>query len=139
MPSSAELLLDTSASVPFLLRGHAAHAAVHAVVAGRRLGLAGHALFETYSVITRLPDPERVSAAVAEQLVRRNFPHTAHLSARGSGSILGKMAAAGVSGGASFDALVGAAAVEHDCVLVTRDQRAVPTYRDLGVKILVLA
>lgn len=138
MPSSADLLLDTSAAVPFLLRGHPAHASIHAAVRGRRLGLAGHAAVETYSVITRLPGPERVSPAVAHQLVRRNFPHPAHLSSKKSQSLLATFALAGIAGGATFDALVAAAAVEHGCVLASRDQRALTTYAAIGVEVLLL-
>ena len=44
----------------------------------------------------------------------------------------------GIHGGAVYDALVGAAAAEHDAVLVTRDQRAVPTYRAVGAAFRLL-
>ena len=37
-----------------------------------------------------------------------------------------------------YDALVGAAALEHELTLVTRDRRALPTYRDMGVVIELL-
>ncbi|MEO8968055.1 MAG: hypothetical protein ABI355_10595 [Solirubrobacteraceae bacterium] len=46
---------------------------------------------------------------------------------------------AGVAGGAVYDALVGAAAREHDLPLVTRDQRAAETYRALAVRFELLA
>ena len=41
------VLLDTSAAVALILEDHDAHAATVAAVHGRRLGLAGHAWFET--------------------------------------------------------------------------------------------
>ena len=50
------LLLDTSAAVALVVEDHEAHAATLEAVRGRSLGLAGHAWFETYSVLTRLPD-----------------------------------------------------------------------------------
>ena len=57
------VLLDTSAAIALVLEDHDAHAATVAAVAGRRLGLAGHAWFETYSVLTRLPGDLRRSPA----------------------------------------------------------------------------
>jgi predicted nucleic acid-binding protein len=139
LPSNAEVLLDTSAALPFLLRGHAAHPSTHAALDGHRLGLAGHAAIETYSVITRLPGLERVSPAVAVQMLRHNFPHTVHLSAKRSASLLSTLASSTISGGASYDALVAAAAVEHGCVLATRDHRAVSTYKHFDVEVRLLA
>ena len=49
------VLLDTSAAIALVLEDHEAHAATLEAVHGCRLGLAGHAWFETYSVLTRLP------------------------------------------------------------------------------------
>jgi len=37
------------------------------------------------------------------------------------------------------DALVGAAAIEHDLTLISRDRRALATYREIGVRIEILA
>ena len=38
----------------------------------------------------------------------------------------------GIAGGAVYDALVGATAIDHGCTLATRDRRAVDTYRLRG-------
>jgi predicted nucleic acid-binding protein len=46
---------------------------------------------------------------------------------------------AGIAGGSVYDALVGATAVEHGLKLATRDQRALVTYRALGVDLEFLA
>src|SRR5450759_2068821 len=73
------LLLDTSAAVALVVEDHEAHAATLEALRGRRLGLAGHAWFETYSVLTRLPAPLRRSPADAGRLLARNFPATAFL------------------------------------------------------------
>jgi uncharacterized protein with PIN domain len=48
-------LLDTSAAIALVVEDHEAHAATFAALKDRRVGLAGHAWFETYSVLTRLP------------------------------------------------------------------------------------
>ena len=55
------VLLDTSAAIALVLEDHEAHAAMVAPVRGRGLGLAGHAWFEAYSVLIRLPGDLRRS------------------------------------------------------------------------------
>ena len=47
----------------------------------RRLGLAGHAAFETFSVLTRLPTPARRAPATVARLLAGSFPHTRFLGA----------------------------------------------------------
>lgn len=96
------------------------------------LGLSGHALFETYSVLTRLPDDLRVDGPTAVRVIEAAFPRTAFLSVRTSASLPRLLAAQDVLVGAVFDALVAAAAVEHELPLYTRDRRAVSTYQKLG-------
>lgn len=138
MAISAEILLDTSAAVPFLLRGHPAHADVQAAVSGRRLGLAGHAAFETYSVITRLAEPTRVSPLTAQRLLSHNFPRTRHLSPERAAELTLVMAEAAIAGGSVYDALVGATALEHRRTLASRDQRALVTYAAIGVDVMLI-
>lgn len=71
------VLLDTSAAIALVLEDHDSHAATVTAVRGHRLGLAGHAWFETYSVLTRLPDDLRRSPADAAKLLAHNFPASA--------------------------------------------------------------
>lgn len=61
MPSSADavVLVDTSVAVALVVSDNEHHASTVDALAGRRLGLAGHAAFETCSVLTRLPAPAR--------------------------------------------------------------------------------
>jgi toxin FitB len=127
------VLLDTSAAIALVLEDHDAHAAMVAAVRGRRLGLAGHAWFETYSVLTRLPGDLRRSPADAARLLAHNFPASAFLSAAATATLGAEIARLGVAGGAVYDALVGAAAKHHDQPLLTRDTRAWTTYGALGV------
>lgn len=142
MPAGAspreELLLDTSAAVALVLTDHDHHQAVYDHVDGRRVGLAGHAAFETYSVLTRLPPPSRRTPTSVARALHETFTASRYLSASASGTLLDGMAAAGIAGGSVYDALVGATAIEHDRVLVTRDRRAIETYRALGVRVDVL-
>jgi len=135
--SDPELLVDTSVAVALSVADHEAHAAVLEAVAGRRIGLAGHAAFESFSVLTRLPAPARRTPAAVSRLLATNFPYTRFLSQAATSALLSRLAEAGVSGGSVYDALVGATAAEHRVRLLTRDLRALATYRALDVDLLV--
>lgn len=129
------VLLDTSTAVALIVEDHEAHAATLEVVRGRRLGLAGHAFFETYSVLTRLPGGLRRSPADVLRLLARNFPASGFLGETEASNLGGELARLGISGGAVYDALVGAAARQHHRPLVSSDARARPIYEALGVEI----
>ncbi len=128
-------LLDTSTAVALVVEDHEAHVATLAAVRGRRLGLAGHAWFETYSVLTRLPAGLRRSPADALRILARNFPASGYLGEAEAADLGGELARLGISGGAVYDALVGAAARQHRVPLVSADARARPVYEALRVKI----
>jgi predicted nucleic acid-binding protein len=137
MPASAEpLLLDTSAAVALLVADHPSHQDVLTATGQRPLGLSGHAAFETYSVITRLPGPLRRSAATASHLIAINFPETRFLPVQSHSRLLRQLADLGFAGGSVYDALVGMTAVHHALPLVSRDQRALPVYQRLGVDVV---
>lgn len=133
------MLVDTSVAVAMLVRDHEHHEATFAALADRRLGLAGHAAFETFSVLTRLPPPARRTPAAVARLLTANFPGTRFLSAESAGALLAQLAAQGIAGGSVYDALVGATASEHRLTLATRDRRALDTYRTLNVTVEVLS
>lgn len=117
---------------------HPHHGTAVAALAGRRLGLSGHAAFETYSVLTRMPAPARGSPVAISRLLAEIFPATRFLSDAATAALLSNLPATGVAGGAVYDALVGATAVEHGLALATRDRRALDTYRALGVQIEII-
>jgi len=133
--SEPDALVDTSVAVALVVADHRHHEETLEALGDRRLGLAGHAAFETFSVLTRLPPPARRSPAVVAQLVATNFPYSRYLSAEGARALFGRLADVDIAGGSVYDALVGAAALEHDVVLATRDRRALDTYRALGVSV----
>jgi len=128
------LLVDTSVAVPLVVADHGSHAAVRSAVGGARLGLAGHAAFETFSVLTRLPAPARRGAATVSRLLEANFPATCFLPEPAATDLLARLARLGIAGGAVYDALVGAVAVHHSLPLLTRDERALDTYRALDAR-----
>jgi predicted nucleic acid-binding protein len=138
MFSEAEALVDSSVAVPLLVEDHPHHQSVSDAVGNRVLGLAGHAAFETLSVLTRLPPPMRREPDSVARNLGHDFPATRFLSSHAAAELLQRLGAVGIAGGAVFDALVGAAAAEHQLTLLTRDLRAVETYRRLGVPFTLL-
>ena len=54
MPASAEYAADTSLAMASLDESHEAHAVCRSAAIARRPALAGHAVFETLAVLTRL-------------------------------------------------------------------------------------
>ncbi len=134
-----DCLVDTSAAVALLVADHEDHESTFRVLGKRRLGLSGHAAFETFSVLTRLPVPARRTPDVVMRLLAANFPENRYLSAKGAAALVSRLASENVAGGAVYDALVGAAAAEHGLVLATRDRRALDTYRALGVEVEFLS
>src|SRR5215203_5942855 len=132
------VLLDTRTAIALVVEDHEAHAATLAAVRGRRLGLAGHAWFETYSVLTRLPGSRRRTGADVAALLAHDFPATAFLSPAAATALGPELAASGISGGSVYDALVAAAAREHHRSLVSGDARARPVYEALGVHALLV-
>jgi hypothetical protein len=102
------------------------------------LRLAGHAAFERFSVLTRLPSPARRSPEAVVRLLSANFPLIKYLTPSGAEALLPKFASLGIAGGSVYDALVGAAAAESGMALFTRDARAIPVYRALQVDVEVI-
>lgn len=135
---SPTLLLDTSVAVALVMADHEQHEVVTARVEGAELGLAGHAAYEVYSVLTRLPAPLRRDAQTTHSVLASNFPRSVFLSATRAASLRAELAAAGIAGGAVYDGLVGAAAVEARLPLLTSDRRAMETYRLLRVEVELL-
>jgi predicted nucleic acid-binding protein len=128
-----QLLIDTSVAVALAVAGHDHHQATRMAIRDRSCGLAGHAAFETFSVLTRLPPPNRRTPAAVAQLLAHNFPGSRFLSAEGAQRLHSRLASLGIAGGAVYDALVAATAAEHGITLATRDRRAAETYRALDI------
>lgn len=125
---------DTSVAVAALDSTHEAHAACRQALVQRRPALAGHAAFETYSVLTRLPLPLRLNGAQAAAVLVKAFPAGCWLDARATSNLFERLAGLDIVGGSVYDALVGQAAAANRRVLLTRDRRAERTYRALDVR-----
>jgi predicted nucleic acid-binding protein len=140
MPTSADpdLLVDTSVAVALIVADHERHGEVAAALQGHTLGLAGHAAFETFSVLTLLPAPLRRSPASAAHLLAANFPASRFLDEAASRALLERLPELSAGGGDVYDALVGACAVHHGLPLASRDRRAVAIYRALEVDLRIV-
>jgi len=139
MPTSADrYAVDTSVAVAALDSAHAAHDVCRRTVQSRHPGLAGHAAFETLSVLTRMPGQLSIDASAASDVMQRVFPTVYWLDQVAAAHLLSRLGAVGITGGAIYDALVGEAARIHGCVLLTRDMRARRAYDLLGVEYEVL-
>lgn len=122
------LAFDTSVLVPFLADWHSAHDAARSAVGDREPAIPAHVLIETFSVLTRTPAPNQISAGVAAQALGALDLVVVGLPPGEVQELIGSVGASGVRGGAMYDALVGATAAKHGLTLLTRDQRAIPTY-----------
>lgn len=129
--------VDTSVAIPLLVATHTEHAGVSVWADGVRLALSGHALIETYSVLTRLPGDSRVAPKDALQLLEDNFAPALTLTAEMQRSAPELLARLGIAGGATYDGFVALAAHTANVPLATRDARARSTYEVLGVDIVV--
>lgn len=135
MTSSGELwACDTSVAVAALDPSHEAHLACRRALVEHRPALAGHAAFETYSVLTRLPLPLRLSAGQAASVLAAAFPQDCWLDETGTRELRERLARLDIVGGSVYDALVGRAATVNRRTLLTRDRRAERTYRSLDVE-----
>jgi toxin FitB len=132
------IAVDTSVAVPLLVRSHHDHAAVVRWWSGQEIALAGHALAETYSVLTRLPGDARLTAADAARLLKARFSPALVLSSAYTRKLPDTLSHLGIAGGAVYDALVALAAKEHGAALATRDARARGTYDAVGVTVIVV-
>ena len=131
--------VDTSLAIPLLVASHTSHAEVVHWWGGRPLVLCGHALNETYSVLTRLPGDLRVLPADAAALIEARFEPPVSVPTDAAAAAPRFLADRGIAGGAVYDALVGWAAAEAGLVLATRDGRARPTYEAVGAQVIVVA
>jgi toxin FitB len=132
------IAIDTSVAIPLLVATHAEHAAVTGWWRGRSVALAGHAVAETYAVLTRLPGDLRLSGDDAARLISTRFEAPLTLSTEFSALLPIRLATYDIVGGAVYDALVALAALEHGAELATRDARALETYHRIGVRVVLI-
>ncbi len=132
------IAVDTSIVVAAFASWHEAHRA-SAQLLDRRPRLPAHSLIESYSVLTRLPAPHRADAAIVAAFLAERFPSPPlTLPGDAHAVLIAAAAAARLTGGSVYDALIAATAKHAGAVLHTRDRRAVPTYEKIGVRYEVM-
>ena len=135
MATARTVLLDSSCAIALCLADHVNHEAAIAAVGTRRVGLAGHAWFETFSVLTRLPVPQRRSVQEVTVLLERNFPASVFADEQAQRAFSRELLHLQVAGGAIYDGLVAMTARAAKLPLLTNDRRAIATYAQLGVQL----
>lgn len=129
---------DTSVLVPALVSWHPDHEAARRAILDGLDRIPGHVLLESYSVLTRLPAPHRISPEDAGDVVSRLQVAAIDLPGGAYRDLVEDLARARIKGGAVYDALVAATARHHDLRLLTRDRRARAAYDAVGVEYTVL-
>jgi predicted nucleic acid-binding protein len=132
------IAVDTSVAVPLLLKDHSDHDAVVRWWRGRDIALSGHALAETYSVMTRMPGAARLAPDDAARLIAQRFPMPVVLASDTAAALPTILADLGIAGGAVYDGMVALAAAQEGHVLATRDARAKLTYDAVGIAVEVV-
>lgn len=106
----------------------------------RGVELIAHAVVETFSVLTRLPPPHRVVPAAARGYLASVTAHDyLTLDAHAHRALIDDLVEQQISGGSTYDALVGCTARAAGATLLTRDRRAVAIYQRLGVAFELLS
>lgn len=129
---------DTSVVVAAFATWHEMHEPARLAL-DEGLRLPEHCALETYSVLTRLPAPHRAPGDVVREFIKARFPEPFLRLAPASyrAFVLGLWDRQ-VTGGAAYDALVAATAMEHSARLVTCDRRAALIYERYGVGTQIL-
>jgi predicted nucleic acid-binding protein len=129
---------DSSVLVPAILADHEFHDACFES-AGLVDAAIGHALVDTYAVLTRLPQPYTVPAVQASSALRSYSAHVLVLPGDELADTIARFVIARVSGGSTYDALIAASAAHHGASLLTRDERAAEIYERVGAEVMWVA
>ena len=133
------IAVDTSVVVAAFASWHQSHKAAARALRPRTRLIAQCAV-ETYSVLTRLPPPHRAPADVVREFLAERFPEEyLVLDSASLKALLKKLPGLGITGGAAYDAVIGATAAHVGATLLSFDRRAAGTYQRSGcdVKLLI--
>lgn len=101
--------------------------------------LVAHAEVESYSVLTRLPEPLRAEPALVAKYLREDYPGKRMILPESERrALVTRLARLSIAGGAVYDAIVAATAAHHGYRLLSCDRRAASTYDRLGVEVAYL-
>ncbi len=127
------IAVDTSVVVAAFATWHERHLAARTIV-DKGVRLVAHCGFESYSVLTRLPPPHRAAPEIIHEFLKARFRSPwLTLSPSDAEALVPALVANGITGGATYDAIVARTARAAGATLATCDVRAVRTYESLGV------
>jgi len=95
-------------------------------------------LLESYSVLTRLPAPHRISPEDAAEVIAKLPMSVISLPGDVHTQLVVELGRGRLRGGATYDALIAATARHHGLRLLTRDRRARATYDSFGAEYSLL-
>lgn len=132
------IAVDSSVVVATFASWHERHEAARQALDSRPQ-VVGHAVAESYSVLTRLPPPHRAPAGLVRDFLLDRFPN-AYLALSGAQlrDLLPSLADNQIIGGMTYDALIGLTARAFGAQLLSCDRRAALTYEAVGVQIRAL-
>jgi predicted nucleic acid-binding protein len=114
-------------------------AAIDALAGHEVVDLLAHTELESYSVLTRLPEPFRAEPALVSEYLRLDYPgRRMVLPERERRGLVRRLAALSISGGAVYDAMAAATAAHHGEGLLSCDARAASVYSRLDVEVVYL-
>jgi predicted nucleic acid-binding protein len=114
-------------------------AAVQALAAGEVRDLVAHTELESYSVLTRLPEPFRAAPELVAEYLGEDYPGTRlALPERERRKLVRKLASLSIAGGAVYDAITALTAAQHGHSLLSCDRRAAAVYGRLDVEAIYL-
>ncbi len=134
--------LDTNCLVALVAEWHPRHRATVAgyerrLAAGQRPVIAGHALLECFSVLTRLPGPVRVAPETAQRTLTLSFRDQAEicgLEPEDFWTLVAELARSGRGGGLIYDAAIALASFRGGArVLLTWNTRDVQAVAPAGL------
>jgi predicted nucleic acid-binding protein len=127
---------DSSVVIAGFATWHEQHSAALEVLRGVQ-DLVAHVELETYSVLTRAPEPFQIAAPDMAVYLRRRYPgRRMSLSDADRRGLIEQLAGHSISGGAVYDALVALTADRHGRTLLSCDRRAARTYDRLGIDVI---
>ncbi|HEY2141948.1 MAG TPA: PIN domain-containing protein [Solirubrobacteraceae bacterium] len=137
-PANARATPDSSIVIAGFASWHEKHAA--ALDGLRGIGdLVAHAELESYSVLTRLPEPFQIAPDDIADYLRKRYPgRRMALPEAERRALVARFARLSIAGGAVYDGLVALTAAHHGYRLISCDRRAASTYDRLDVEVTYL-
>ncbi len=131
------IAVDSSLTIAAAAPSHVAHEQAVAALSSQPAALIAHVAFETTSALSRMPLGRRLAPAVVLEWLARSFqdPWLA-LPGPQAQHALQTAVAAGIRGGALYDALIAGTALHFGHALLSADRRAERVYAALGADVV---